>query len=245
LLANMKEKYCSTVTQSLGMKDEEKFAAYINAKLLVNAENYYKVMLTSGSESWNVRDDHMADTLDALMDFHGSDSKCIVWAHNTHIGDARFTDMIEDGMRNIGQIIRERHSKDGVFLVGFGSNEGTVIAGEAWDEPWEKKKVPSAPTNSWEHIFKKANSEEIPNKLLIFSQCKEDRKLFEEVKGHRAIGVVYQPVHDKFSNWVPTVLAKRYDAFIYLDKTMALHPLPSEPDLSLQPPQTYPWGAFI
>lgn len=187
----------------------------------------------------------MADTLDAIMKFHGSSAKCIVWAHNTHIGDARFTSMIDEGERNLGQIIRERHEKDGVFLLGFGTNEGTVIAGQAWDLPWEKKKVPSAPSTSWEYLFKMAD-EEIPNKMVIFSKCKEERKVFDDMKGHRAIGVVYVPSSDRYGHWVPTVLGKRYDAFIYLDKTIALHPLPAEKtDLSLQPPMTYPWGERI
>jgi erythromycin esterase-like protein len=219
----------------------------MNSKILFDAENYYQVMISSGPESWNVRDDHMADTLDSLMNFHGPNAKCIVWAHNTHIGDARFTDMIEQGERNLGQIVRERHEKEGVFLVGFGTNEGTVIAGEAWDAQWEDLMVPSAPANSWEWMFKQAEEKnDTSDKLLIFPQLpKEDRKIFEEVRGHRAIGVVYDPAMDRFGHWVPTVLGKRYDAFIYVDKTKSLHPLPDEPDLELQPPMTYPWGALV
>jgi len=226
------------------MNDEEKFALQINSKVLVDAEKYYKIMLTSKSESWNVRDDHMADTLDSLMAFHGANAKCIVWAHNTHVGDARYTDMAKDGMRNIGQIVRERHNNEGVFLVGFGTNEGTVIAGESWDSPWGKNEIPGGPTSSWEYLFKKADGEKIPNKILIFSQCK-NRKVFEEEKGHRAIGVVYVPEEDRYGHWVPTVLGKRYDAFVYLDKTMALHPLPTEPDFTFKPPLTYPWGELL
>jgi len=202
-------------------------------------------MLSSGPDSWNVRDDHMADTLDRLMEFHGPNAKCIVWAHNTHVGDARYTDMVDQGERNLGQIVRERHEKDGVFLVGFGTNQGTVIAGKAWDAEWETMEAPNATGASWEALFKQAD-ESIENKMLIFSMCNsQEQKLFEEVRGHRAIGVVYDPRSDRFGHWVPTMLGKRYDAFIYLDNTSALNPLPDEPDLSLQPPMTYPWGALV
>jgi len=244
LLYQMRQKYDKMSTgESKNVKKEEAFSAEMNSKVLVDAENYYKIMLTSDASSWNVRDDHMADTLDSLMKFHGPDAKCIVWAHNTHIGDARYTDMIDSGERNLGQIVRQRHENEGVFLCGFGMTEGSVIAGDAWDEPPEKKKAPSAPTDSWEYLIKQADSEKIPNKLLLFDHLKQDeRKIFEEMRGHRAIGVVYHPAHDRFGHWVPTALAKRYDAFIYLDKTMALHPLPEKVDHSLQPPITYPFG---
>jgi len=244
LLSQMRHKYNSTLTSdSPSFKKEEAFSAEMNSKVLVDAENYYKIMLTSDASSWNVRDDHMADTLDSLMQFHGPDAKCIVWAHNTHIGDARYTDMIDSGERNLGQIVRERHDKDGVVLVGFGMNEGSVIAGNAWDEPAEKKKAPSAPSDSWEYLIKQADTDKIPNKILLFNQLKKDqRRVFEDMRGHRAIGVVYNPSHDRYGHWVPTVLAKRYDAFIYLDQTRALHPLPDKVDLTLQPPLTYPFG---
>jgi erythromycin esterase-like protein len=245
LLSNMKKKYELALSKTVDPKQKEDiFAAQMNSKVLVDAENYYKIMLTSSNESWNVRDDHMADTLDSLMDFHGKDAKCIVWAHNTHVGDARYTDMADSGERNIGQIVRERHGNDGVFIVGFGTNEGTVIAGEEWDAPWQEMHAPSAPYNSWEFLLREANGKNIPNKMLIFPQI-DERKVFDDVRGHRAIGVVYNPETDRYGHWVPTVLGRRYDAFIYLDKTMALNPLPDEPDLTLQPPETYPWGSLI
>ena len=244
LLTQVREKY-KDVMQKAGMNDEEKFSAQMNSACLVGAEKYYTVMMSSRSGSWNARDDHMADTLDALMKFHGPDAKCIVWAHNTHIGDARYTSMADNDMRNLGQIVRQRHKDEGVFLVGFGTREGSVIAGSAWDAPWKIMDVPTAPEKSWEYLFSQADVT-IPNKLLIFSNMKkEERKLFEDVRGHRAIGVVYNPKQDRYGHWVPTMLGKRYDAFIYLDRTMALHPLPAEVDLSLQPPITYPWGIMI
>jgi len=252
LLLKMNEKYKSKMTKpyqktsNLNISQEEIFSAQMNSKVLVDAENYYRIMIKSSSESWNVRDDHMADTLDSLMGFHGPEAKCIVWAHNTHVGDARFTDMVDDGERNLGQIVRESHKNDGVFIVGFGTNEGSVIAGDHWDAPFATKLVPEAAPKSWEHLFNLARGEEIPDKMMIFSDlATEDRKLFDDTRGNRAIGVVYNPMMDRFGHWVPTVLGRRYDAFIYLDKTKALHPLPAVADLSLQPPQTYPWGEFV
>jgi erythromycin esterase-like protein len=244
LLTYMKKKYDSNVEQSGGMRQEEIFDALMNTKVITDAEKYYKVMLLSDAESWNVRDDHMADTLDSLMKFHGDNAKCIVWAHNTHVGDARFTDMVEAGERNIGQIVRERHENEGVFLVGFGMNEGTVIAGSSWDAPMEKMEAPSAPARSWEYLINHTEAK-IPNKLLIFTEMdEEDRKAFDDVRGNRAIGVVYHKESDRLQ-WVPTVLGRRYDAFIQLNRTMALHPLPARVDHSLQPPQTYPFGSHM
>lgn len=103
-----------------------------NALIAVNAEKYYKAMIKSGAESWNIRDHHMMETLNRLMDFHGKDAKAIVWEHNTHIGDARATNMALSGMVNIGSLTREQHKDKGVVLVGFGSYSGSVIAGREW-----------------------------------------------------------------------------------------------------------------
>ena len=123
---------------------EAAFSAVQNALVLVNAERYYRAMVRSDANSWNVRAEHMADTLDRLMDFHGADAKSIVWAHNTHVGDARYTDMARTGMLNIGQLARNRHSEEGVVLAGFGSHRGSVIAGREWGAPMERLPVPEA-----------------------------------------------------------------------------------------------------
>ena len=194
-------------------------------------------MIHGGSHSWNVRDSHMADTLDRLLQFHGSDAKAIVWEHNTHIGDARATDMTTEGMFNIGELARLKHHEKGVVLVGFGSFEGEVIAGGSWGAPMKKIFVPSAKKGSWEYFLHKAGQE---NKLLLMDDF-VNYQLMENFIGHRAIGVVYNPEYEKYGSYVPSILPLRYDAFIYIDHTHALHPLHIEPD-GHQIPETYPFG---
>src|ERR1051325_9691082 len=109
-------------------------------------------MVRGGAESWNIRDRHMTETLDRLVRHHGPEAKAVVWEHNTHIGDARFTDMAEDGMVNVGQLVRLRHADKGVILVGFGSYQGSVIAGREWEAPMERMPVPPAQERSWEEV---------------------------------------------------------------------------------------------
>ena len=128
----------------------DRFSAWQNAEVVAGAERYYRAMVGGGPESWNVRDIHMADTLDRLLDRYGPDARGIVWAHNTHVGDARATDMAADGMVNIGQLARERHGRDAVALVGFGSYRGNVIAAPRWGSPAEAMVVPPAREGSVE-----------------------------------------------------------------------------------------------
>jgi erythromycin esterase-like protein len=216
---------------------EGTFNAEQNALATVNAERYYRTMIRGSTASWNVRDHHMVDTLDRLMAFHGDQAKAIVWAHNTHIGDARATDMVRAGMVNVGQLVRERHAAEGVVLVGFGSYRGSMMAGRAWGAPMEKMAVPPASPDSWEDILHQA---ETADRLLLLEDARGFSR-FREERGHRAIGVVYRPSHERLGNYVPTVLPSRYDAFLYLDETEALHPLHVKPEV-VTPPETYPWG---
>jgi len=216
---------------------ENVFSTEQNALIAVNAEKYYRAMTEGGPHSWNVRDRHMAETLDRLLQFHGKESKAIVWEHNTHIGDARATDMVEEGMYNIGELARLQHHEKGVVLVGFGSYAGTVIAGRSWGAKMERLNMPRAKKGSWEHMLHQAGPE---NKLLIMDDFMND-VFMENHLGHRAIGVVYNPEYEKYGNYVPSILPLRYDAFIFLDETKALHPLHIVPDGHLVP-ETYPFG---
>ncbi|WP_207915812.1 erythromycin esterase family protein [Flavobacterium caseinilyticum] len=209
-----------------------------NAYVARNAEKYYRAMIKRGSTSWNIRDEHMVSTIDRLMKFHGKDSKIIVWEHNTHIGDARATDMAAEGMVNVGQLLREQYAADGVIAVGFGSYQGSVVAGREWGDSMRKIKVPEAIHGSWEHAFHKANNGQ--NRLLLMNKVKEEKCLFSPID-HRAIGVVYNPEHEKFGNYVPSILPERYDAFIFIDETNALHPINIEVNGN-QIPETYPFG---
>jgi erythromycin esterase-like protein len=216
---------------------EEAFNAEQNARVTVGAERYYRAMIQSGPTSWNIRDQHMTETLERLLDYLGPSAKAIVWEHNTHIGDARATDMAGAGMVNIGQLARERHAADGVVLVGCGSYRGTVIAGQEWGAPMERMAVPEAREGSWEALLHQMLGYDA---LLLFSD--EGGALFRRTHGHRAIGVVYQPQYERMGNYVPTSLSQRYDAFLYLDETVALHPLHITPEASLEPPETYPFA---
>src|SRR5262249_3147653 len=127
-----------------------------NALVIKNAEDYYRTMMQGGAESWNVRDRHMTQTLTRLMRFHGPAARAIVWEHNTHIGDARFTDMAADGMVNVGQLVRQLHDGDGVVLVGFGTHRGSVIAGKNWGAPMQRMTVPPPQPGSWDDVLHQA-----------------------------------------------------------------------------------------
>jgi erythromycin esterase-like protein len=216
---------------------EEFFAAEQNALVVKNAEAYYRSKVRGGPESWNLRDRHMTETLERLMRHHGANAKAIVWEHNTHIGDARYTDMADEGMVNVGQLVRERHGREGVFLVGFGSHHGSVIAAKDWEAPIEKMRVPPARNGSWEDILHQHSGS---NKLLLLDEARTVDE-FNVERGHRAIGVVYHPEYEQFGNYVPTVLPRRYDAFCYLDETRALRPLHTHPAME-KIPETFPWG---
>ena len=217
---------------------ENSFNTEQNALVAVNAERYYRAMIAGGSHSWNVRDRHMADTLERLLEFHGPEAKVIVWEHNTHIGDARATDMVDEGMFNVGEIARIMHHEKGVVLVGFGSYKGTVMAGKKWGAAMQSMEMPAAKNDSWEYLLHKAG---MANKLLIMDDFANKDMFMENHIGHRAVGVVYDPEYEHYGNYVPTILPLRYDAFIYLDETKALHPLHISPG-GHRVPDTYPFG---
>lgn len=209
----------------------------MNARVIVNAEKYYRSMISFRDESWNLRDAHMVGTLESLMQFHGRNAKGIVWEHNTHVGDARYTDMRDDGLWNVGQLVREKHSeKQGVYIVGFACYEGTVIAGKLWGGKMQVMNVPPAIKNSIEYILHADSSED----RILFLDNDYWKGRFDKYIGHRAIGVVYRPEYER-GNYVPSLLPSRYDALVYLDKTQALHPLHITPD-GHQVPDTYPFG---
>jgi erythromycin esterase-like protein len=211
------------------------FNAEQNAQVVRDAERYYRTMVIGGAASWNVRDVHMVSTLERLFEHHGPQAKAIVWAHNTHVGDARATDMARAGMVNIGQVVRERHPQEGVVLIGYGGHHGTVIAGREWGAEMERMVLPPAREGSWEDLLHRVNTD---NKLLILDP---DGRPLRERRGQRAVGVVYDPDMERVSNYVPTALSQRYDSLISLDDTRALHPLHVTPQIDGEPPATYPW----
>ena len=224
-------------TEKYENEPEAGLNAELNSLVLKNAEKYYEAMAQFDHSSWNVRDNHMVETLNTLMKYHGNDAKVIVWEHNTHIGDARATDMAASGLHNVGQLVRQQHKKDGVVLVGFGSYEGSVMAGEFWGAPMQNMDLPKAIEGS---IEKKLHTMGAENKLLLFEEGSELNKNLKERIGHRAVGVVYDP-HRERGNYVPSKMPKRYDAFLFLDQTQSLHPLHLEPD-GRKIPDLYPFG---
>jgi erythromycin esterase len=220
-----------------GLQTEINFATEQNALVAVNAERYYKAMLRGGGSPWNVRDHHMMETLTRLLELHGPDSKAIVWAHNTHVGDARYTDMMADGMVNLGQLARQQLGRQHVYTVGFGCYEGSVIAAKSWGAPQETMPVPAARAGSVSALLHQQIGR---NALLLSSELRPLPELQQHLN-HRAIGVVYRPEREKYGNYVPSIVPERYDALLYFEKTRALHPLPTTVDEHV-PPAMYPWG---
>jgi erythromycin esterase-like protein len=200
---------------------EGRFSAEQNAAVVVGAERYYRAMIDGSARSWNVRDFHMTDTLDRLLTREGAPVKAVLWEHNTHIGDARATDMADAGMVNVGQLLRERHGRDDVVLVGLGGYRGGVIAAEAWGAQMARLAVPSARPGSLEARIHDA----VGGDALFVWQPGARAELLRSRLDHRAIGVVYRPERERWGNYVPTVLGERYDAFLYLEETAPLQPL--------------------
>ncbi|WP_306207999.1 erythromycin esterase family protein [Actinoplanes sp. RD1] len=203
-----------------------------NAEIVAGAESYYRAMVQGGPRAWNVRDHHMDDTLARLLDHHGPGSKAVVWAHNTHVGDSRATDQAAHGEVTIGELARQRYGPGQVLLVGMGTHRGTVVAAPRWGDPMEVMGVPPARPGSLEDVL---HATAPPRALFLLPE-----DLTEEV-AHRAIGVVYRPERERWGNYVPTVLGKRYDAFLWFDETTAVRPLhPARVDTHEL--ETYPSG---
>jgi erythromycin esterase len=203
--------------------DEDAFDAVQNAEVAAGAEKYYRIMVSGDRTAWNIRDHHMADTIDRLSDHLGPRSKGLIWEHNTHVGDARATDMAHDGLINVGQLVRERHEIEGVALVGFASYSGAVLTARGWGESEQVLPVPEAIAGSHEHLLHEALGN---TAVVVFSDNRSGPWLSTWL-GHRAIGVVYHP-EQEHANYVPTCLGGHYDALIWLEETTALRALHHE-----------------
>ncbi len=223
---------------------DEAFYAEQNARVAQNAEAYYRAMFQGRNESWNLRDTHMADTLDALRSHlakrRGGAGKIVVWAHNSHLGDARATEMGAHGQINLGQLVRERYGLGVPFLLGFTTHSGTVRAASDWESPSELKTVLPAREDSIEHLLHVAK----PGNFLLPIRGRE--KLSEQLhvqRLERAIGVVYLPESERLSHYFYSDLASQFDAVIHFDKTRAVKPLdPSANMVHVEIPETYPTG---
>jgi erythromycin esterase-like protein len=220
--------------------EDEYFFAEQNARLVRDAEQYYRAMFGGRSESWNLRDAHMAGTLEALLEWTGrrtSGAKAVVWAHNSHLGDARATQMTDWGELNLGELARRTYGRD-AYLIGFTTHTGTVTAARDWDEPAERRQVRPSLAGSYERLFHDVAIE----KFLLLLDREPARSALREPRLERAIGVVYRPESERASHYFRATLADQFDAVIHLDVTTAITPLEpwSIPDADL--PETYPVG---
>ncbi|HEX2059832.1 MAG TPA: erythromycin esterase family protein [Thermoanaerobaculia bacterium] len=221
---------------------EELFSAEQNARLVANAEEYYRSMFAGRVSSWNLRDRHMADTIDALVDFLGRTTgraKVVVWAHNSHLGDARFTEMGQQGELNVGQLVRERYNDDAV-LIGFSTYTGTVTAADDWDAPSDRKKVRPALRGSYEDLFHLVS----PSRYyLTFRGDSIAADELREPRLQRAIGVIYRPDTERQSHYFHAQLPFQFDAIIHFDETRAVEPLERTARWHAgEAPETFPSG---
>ncbi|MCE9673091.1 erythromycin esterase family protein [Myxococcus stipitatus] len=224
-------------------RDEDtRFFAEQNARLAANAEAYYRAMFAGRHEGWNLRDSHMADTADALaahLSRGDGPARLVLWAHNSHLGDARATQLGEQGELNLGQLLRERHGR-AVFNLGFTTYTGTVIAAREWDEPGLRRRVRPALEGSYEHLFHEVGS---PAFLLRTQDLGEAAGGLRERRLERAIGVVYAPRTERWSHYFLADLPAQFDAVLHVDTSHALQPLDAEAGHEEEDaPDTFPSG---
>jgi erythromycin esterase-like protein len=219
---------------------DEWLDAAANARLVKNAEAYYRVMYYGSEESWNLRDTHMFETLCQLLDAKGPQSKAIVWAHNSHIGNAAHTDMgMRRGELNIGQLCKDRFDAR-ARLIGFGTHSGTVAAADDWDEPMRIKSVRPSLPDSYERM---AHDSGVGRFLLDLRPEEIGREIKEallEPRLERFIGVIYRPETERWSHYSECILPRQFDGYVWFDETQAVTPLPGEQRPGEE--DTYPFG---
>ena len=224
--------------QHMQQDGERWFDAVQNARIVLAAERYYRAMYRGGTESWNLRDRHMFGTLQALLAHRGDNAKAVVWAHNSHIGNAAATAMGWRGEFNIGELCRMAHGDEAV-AIGFGTDRGRVAAASDWGGDMEIKSIRPARPDSWEHAFRHAGFA----RSLTDWRGPDKRKLAEILRRpllERAIGVVYRPETELLSHYFEAVLAEQFDAFVWFEETNPVTPLGVEHPHGA--PETYPFG---
>lgn len=217
---------------------ERFFDAAQNAQLIANAEQYYRIMYYGSRASWNLRDSHMFETLQNILEFNGPASKAIVWAHNSHIGDASATEMSARGEHNIGELCRKGYGADS-YRIGFGTDHGTVAAASNWEGAMEVMQVRPSHPQSYERLFHQTDT---PGRILPM-RAGQELDIATELSTprlERAIGVIYRPESELASHYFEAVLPRQFDEYIWIDRTTAVSPLAvaREPGL----PDTYPFG---
>jgi protein-L-isoaspartate(D-aspartate) O-methyltransferase len=220
-------------------RDGERYIdAVQNARIVANAERYYRAMYYDSAESWNLRDRHMFDTLLMVMSFRGPEAKAVVWEHNSHIGNAGATEMGARGELNVGQLARD-HFRDEAYLIGFGTDHGTVAAATDWDGEMEIKRVRPAHPDSYERLCHESG---VPSFLLHLRDPRQSelREELEVPRLERAIGVIYRPETELLSHYFQAVLPWQFDEYVWFDETRAVSPLGAEEVAGM--PETYPFG---
>ena len=217
---------------------ERFFDAVQNARLVTNAERYYRIMYYGSRASWNLRDEHMFTTLKNLLAFYGTASKAIVWAHNSHVGDSAATEMASRGEHNIGHLCRQEFGRS-AYLVGFGTNSGTVAAASDWDGPMEIKKVQPALPKSYERLCHAAGHARFTLGLRNRTDLTGAQGLGKP-QLERAIGVIYRPETERASHYFQAILPRQFDEYIWFDHTHAVTPFDTAELAGL--PDTYPFG---
>jgi erythromycin esterase-like protein len=217
---------------------EDYFDAAQNARIVHAAEQYYRVMYRGSTESWNLRDRHMFNTLQQVMAARGPDAKAIVWAHNSHVGNAAATAMGWQGEFNIGELCRTAYGEEAA-LIGFGTDRGTVAAADDWDGPMKVKTVVPARQDSYERVFRQTG---VARSLTDFTlpRNRDVREALSVQRLERAIGVIYRPETELFSHYFEAVLPEQFDAYVWFEESHAVKPLPSEATPGV--PETYPFG---
>jgi len=217
------------------------FYAQQNARLVANAERYYRTMFHGRISSWNLRDNHMAETLDALANHlsrGGAPAKIVVWEHNSHIGDARATDMGRAGEWNVGELARKAYGKDETRLIGFSTYDGWVTAASNWDGHAERKRVRRALPESYEDVLHNVG---VPSFFVPLRTSQQAHDALMERRLERAIGVLYLPQTERQSHYFAAEMPRQFDGVIHIDRTSAVQPLEATGGWHAgEPPETYP-----
>ena len=227
-----------------GPECDEWLDAAANARLVKDAEAYYRVMYHGSAESWNLRDRHMFDTLNMILDAKGPQSKAIVWAHNSHIGNAAFTDMgMNRGELNIGQLVKEKWASR-ARLIGFGTHSGTVAAADDWDSPMRIKQVRPSLPDSHERMSHESGVGRFLLELREGEAAPGLRAALMEPRLERFIGVIYRPETERWSHYSEAILPRQFDGWVWFDETKAVTPLPGEirSGEHREVEETYPFG---